>query len=102
MIFTEIDKKTMQTLTTLVKFSSPVTNSRKDSLIRNGQHLGVPKDDILELLEEWEEYDVIRLKSKDEKRRFLNRCFAFMHERSLPTESDKDHYSFVEKNLGLN
>ncbi len=100
MIFTEIDKSTMQTLATLVKFSSPV-EKRTNAIIRTGQFLGVPKEDTLELIEEWDESDAIDLQSEEEKQQFLNECFAFLHNNYLPRKSDTELYNYVVRNLEI-
>ena len=94
MIFTEIDKSTMQTLATLVKFSTPI-EKRKKAIIRSGQFLGVPKDDTLELIEEWDESDAIELRSQEEKQQFLNECFGYLQNNYLPRKSDRELYNHV-------
>ncbi|MFY0608028.1 MAG: hypothetical protein JXR10_15015 [Cyclobacteriaceae bacterium] len=100
MIFTEIDKSTMQTLATLVKFSSPI-EKRKKAIIRTGQFLGVPKEDTLELIEEWDESDAIELNSEEEKRRFLSECFGYLQNNYLPRKSDTELYNHVIKKLQI-
>lgn len=100
MVFTEIDKKTMQTLCTLVKLSAPV-DRRKDAIVHVGQYLGVPKDDTLELLYEWEEYDTMEFSSDEEKKLFVEDCFSYMSNDYHPHKSDQELYDQVVKNLGL-
>jgi len=100
MIFTNIDKKTMQTLCTLVKLSEPV-GAKRDAIVNVGQFLGVPKDDTLELLEEWEEHDTMNLKSEEEKMHFVADCFSYMGKNYQPRKSERELYDQVVTNLGI-
>ena len=100
MVFTEIDKKTMQILCTLAKLAGPA-GEKRDAIVNIGQFLGVPKDDTLELLEEWEEYDIMHLASEEEKRHFVNYCFSYMNKDYHPKKSEREFYQQVVNNLGL-
>ena len=100
MIFTENDKSTMQALSTLVKLSSPV-NERKSAIIRVGQFMGVPKEDTLELMMEWDDDDTISLNSEEEKKLFLHDCFAHLERINQPRKSEVELYNYVVENLGL-
>lgn len=100
MVFTEIDKKTMQILCTLAKLAGPA-GEKRDAIVNVGQFLGVPKDDTLELLEEWEEYDIMHLASEEEKRHFVNYCFSYMNKDYHPKKSEREFYQQVVNHLGL-
>lgn len=100
MVFTNIDKKTMQTLCTLVKYAGPV-NANKDEIVHVGQELGVPKEDTLELLNEWEEEDTVEFTTEEEKKRFIQSCFPFMTKDYHPDQSEMKLYHHVVSNLGL-
>lgn len=101
MVFTEIDKQTMKVLCTLVKLSEK-TGAKTEDIVQVGQNLGVPKDDMLMLLEEWEEYDTIKLSSEEEKKRFVKSCFSYMTGDYHPAQSEKLLYQQVIQTLGLN
>ena len=100
MTFTEIDRKTMQSLCTLAKL---VRNpkARRDEIVVVGQHLGVPKEDTLEVLEEWEDLDTISFQSEEEKRKFVAQCFSFLTKDYNPKSSEMELYGEVVSNLGL-
>lgn len=100
MIFTEFDRKTMQSLCTLAKLVSNPESKRED-LVVIGQHLGVPKEDTLEVLEEWEETDTLCFQTEEEKRGFVSFCFSFMHKNYTPNTSEKELYSEILSSLGL-
>ncbi|WP_421875455.1 hypothetical protein [Marinoscillum sp.] len=100
MTFTEIDRTTMQSLCTLAKLvSNP--EAKREEIVVIGQHLGVPKDDTLEVLEEWEEYDILHLKNEEDKRRFVKYCFSFMTQEYNPKSSEVELYGEVLSSLGL-
>lgn len=100
MIFTEIDRKTMQTLCTLVKIAEP-QGARRDAIVNVGQFLGVPKDDTLELIDEWDEHDTFEFVSVEEKKHFVQDCFSYMAEDYHPKKSEKELYEHVVSRLGL-
>lgn len=100
MVFTDIDRKTMQTLCTLVKLAAPI-GEKKEALVNVGQFLGVPKEDTLELLDEWEEYDTMLLITEEDKERFVNYCFSYMKSGYHPRKSERELYNQVVTNLGL-
>lgn len=100
MIFTEIDRKTMQSLCTLVKLTG-TEKAKKEEIVNVGQYLGVPKDDTLELLDEWDESDTMKFSSEEDKKRFLKFCFGYMEEDYRPKPSEVDFYNEVVRNLGL-
>lgn len=100
MIFTEIDRKTMQSLITLANLVRNPEAKREDIVVV-GQHLGVPKEDTLEVLEEWEETDTLSFQSEDDKRGFVHFCFSFMHKGYTPKTSELELYSEVVSSLGL-
>lgn len=101
MVFTEIDRHTMRMLCTLVQLSKN-TGANREDVIKVGQHLGVPKDDTIELFEEIEESDVMHLSSEEEKLWFVQSCFSYMERgRGLP-RSEVKFYDQVIKELGLN
>lgn len=100
MVFTEIDKDTMQTLCTLAKLSQE-TGADEEDLVTVGQNLGVPKDTTLLLLEEWEEFDTMRLNTEEEKRKFINSCFSYMDNNYHPAKSELNLYNQVVNTLGL-
>lgn len=101
MVFTEIDKETMKTLCTLAKLSAE-TDAENDDIVAVGQNLGVDKDTTLLLLEEWEEYDTIRLTTEEEKKRFVKSCFSYMDGNYRPNKSELELYEQVVNTLGLN
>lgn len=101
MVFTEIDKDVMKTLCTLAKLSQE-TDADEEDIVTVGQNLGVPKDTTLLLLEEWEEYDVIRLTTEAEKRKFVKSCFSYMDGNYHPDKSELELYNQVINTLGLN
>jgi len=101
MVFTEIDKNIMKTLCTLAKLSEP-DSTKMDAFIHVGQNLGVPKDETLLLLDEWEDYDTMDLKSEEDKKHFVEACFSFMKTDYSPRKSERDLYNQVVTNLGLN
>lgn len=100
MVFTEIDKETMQTLCTLVKLTEP-TGAKPEAIVQVGQFLGVPKEDTLELLNEWDEYDTMQLATEEDKRNFVSSCFSFMTKEYHPRKSERELYNQVVQNLGL-
>lgn len=100
MIFTDIDKRTVQTLCTLAKLAGSADTTR-DNIVSVGQHLGVPRENTLELLEDWDEFDVMKLSSEEEKQRFVNYCFSFMKRDYHPDKSEIALYNHVVNRLGL-
>lgn len=100
MVFTEIDRDTMQTLCTLAKLSKE-TDADEEDIVAVGQNLGVPKDTTLLLLEEWEEHDVKHLTTEEEKRKFVNSCFSYMDGNYHPGKSEVALYNQVIRTLGL-
>lgn len=100
MVFTDIDLYTLKSLCTLAMISEK-TNASTEALVHVGQHLGVPKDDTLVLLSEWDENDIMRLKSEDEKRRFVDYCFSFMDADYQPATAEMKLYHSVISELGL-
>jgi hypothetical protein len=100
MVFTDIDKQTMQVLSTLVKLSFD-TDANPEDIIKVGQHLGVPKDDTRELFEEWDEHDTMHLTTEEEKERFVKMVFEYMDEDFTPTKSEQRLYHQVVDYLGL-
>jgi hypothetical protein len=101
MVFTEIDKKTLQMLCTLAKLSEP-DSTKMDAFIHVGQNLGVPKDETIEILHEWDEHDTMDLNSMEEKKLFVEDCFSFMETGYTPRKSERELYDQVVSNLGLN
>lgn len=101
MVFTEIDKQTMKLLCTLVKLAEK-TGAKKEAVVNVGQNLGVPKEDMLTLLEEWEELDTMRLTSEEEKQRFVKSCFSYMSGDCNPPKAERLLYQQVITTLGLN
>jgi hypothetical protein len=61
----------------------------------------VPREDTLELLDEWEEYDTMELRSEEEKKHFVEDCFSYMSRGYTPKRSEQELYDQVVKNLGL-
>lgn len=101
MVFTEMDRDTMKTLCTLAKLSRE-TDADEEDIVTVGQNLGVPKDTTLLLLEEWEEYDTIRLSTEQEKRKFIKSCFSYMDGNYHANKSEMELYRKVVNTLGLN
>ena len=100
MIFTDIDRKTMQSLCTLAKLvNDPET--KREGIVVVGQHLGVPKEDTLEVLEEWEETDTLELRDEEDKRGFVNFCFSYLTTNYNPKSSELELYGEVVSTLGL-
>lgn len=100
MIFTDIDKRTVQALCTLAQLAGSASHT-KDEIISVGQHLGVPKENTLELLEEFDENDTMALSSVEEKKSFVSYCFAFMKKGYHPDKSEVALYRQVVNRLGL-
>lgn len=100
MIFTEIDKQTMQVLSTLVKLSQEA-NANPEDIIKVGQHMGVPKDDTREMMEEWDENDMMYLNTEEEKERFIQEVFGYMTQDFNPTKSELRLYNQMVDHLGL-
>lgn len=90
----------MLSLSTLVKLTS-VKERREEEIVYVGQFLGVPKDDTLELLDEWDDADTMKFNSEEEKMKFVNFCFGFLKKNYHPKPSEIDFYNEVVKNLGL-
>ena len=100
MVFTEIDAQTMRSLCTLVKLSKD--KGIDDEIIINiGQQMGVPKEDTLEVINEWEEQDTIHLQSEKDKKRFISRCFSHLDGPYHPDQSEVKFYQLVKHQLGL-
>ena len=89
----------MLLLCTLVKVTGDLQNNL-EAIIRVGQHLGVPKDDALELFDEMEEFDVLKLSSFDDKKRFVTDCFSHL-DTNQPTKSELRLYNQVLVQLGI-
>ncbi|WP_258101514.1 hypothetical protein [Marinoscillum pacificum] len=100
MIFTEIDRKTMQSLCTLAKLVSD-PEAKREEIVVVGQHLGVPKEDTLEVLEEWDETDTLELHDEEDKRGFVNFCFSYLTTNYNPKSSELELYGEVVSTLGL-
>lgn len=99
MIFSQIDRNTLSNLCTLVKLSEE-NKQYLEGIILTGQHMGVPTEETLALITEWEESDAIELNSREEKERFVNECFSYF-EKIDPPKSEKILYNHVVKKLGL-
>lgn len=100
MIFTEIDKRTMQTLCTLLKIAEP-KGDRKAAIVDVGQNLGVPKDDVLELMNDWDEADTLEFGNEKEKKEFVQFCFSHMESSDHTEKSERELYNYVVDSLGL-
>lgn len=100
MVFTDIDKRTVQTLCTLAKLSEPDA-TRMEAFINIGQNLGVPKDETIEILHEWDEYDTMELTSDEDKKHFVEDCFSYLKADYKPRKSERELYNQVVSNLGL-
>ncbi len=100
MVFTEIDRLTMSRLSTLIKLSAPLKN-REEVIINAGQYMGVPKEETITVMREWDELDTMPLNSEKEKQIFLEYCFGFMKSNNAPRKSEQEFYSHVAKSLGL-
>ena len=100
MVFTEIDAQTMRSLCTLVKLSKD-KGIDDETIINIGQQMGVPKEDTLEVINEWEEQDTIHLQSEKDKMRFINRCFSHLDGPYNPDKSEVKFYHLVKHQLGL-
>mgnify|MGYP000353799343 CR=1 FL=1 len=101
MVFTDIDKRTVQTLCTLAKLSEPDA-TKVDAFIHIAENLGVPKDETIEILHEWDEYDTMEFASEEDKKHFVEDCFSFMKTDYTPRKSERELYNQVVANLGLN
>jgi hypothetical protein len=100
MVFTEIDRITMSRLSTLIKLSEPLKN-REEVIINAAQYMGVPKEETIAVMREWDEMDTMTLRSEQEKQNFLEYCFGFMKNNETPRKSDQEFYTHVAKNLGV-
>lgn len=98
MVFTEIDKQVMSLISTLVKYTKN-PDKHRDTIINIGQHLGVPKDETLGVMEEWDEFDVIEFSSHKDKQVFIQETF----EEALTIHDDSVRvlYRHVSKQLGI-
>lgn len=90
----------MLSLSTLVKLSGE-KKAREEEIVNVGQFLGVPKDNTLELLDEWDEADTMKFSSEEEKLKFVNFCFGYLKENYHPKPSEIAFYNEVVRNLGL-
>ncbi len=100
MIFSEIDRATMQSLCTLASLTGDPETKREEIVIV-GQYLGVPKTTTLEMLTEWEEMDVLSLQTEEEKINFVNFCFSYLTNENNPKASELEFYVEVVSSLGL-
>ncbi|MFT5640942.1 MAG: hypothetical protein ACI9A7_001040 [Cyclobacteriaceae bacterium] len=98
MVFTEIDKETATIISTLVKYVNNST-AHHESIITVGQHLGVPKDETIGIIEEWEESDSLTLQSTSEKKEFIKEIFQdiLLYDDHLI----KQLHSHISKELGI-
>lgn len=99
MIFSQIDKNTLSTLTTLVKVAGE-NQKFVEGIITTGQHLGVPMDETKEILTDWDEDDAFELSTEEEKKHFIKECFSHLSKFNAP-KSDVVLYEHVVKKLGL-
>ncbi|MEQ8238555.1 MAG: hypothetical protein RIA69_05040 [Cyclobacteriaceae bacterium] len=99
MVFTEIDKEVATIISTLVKYVGN-TNQYKESIVTIGQYLGVPKEETLGIMEEWEEADSLVLKNTAQKNQFIKEAFAEVL--FYEDDSIKQLYIHVRKELGIN
>lgn len=100
MVFTDLDSYTLKSLCTLAKISQKTTDGA-EALVHVGQQLGVSTEETLAILDEWEEHDLIHLKSEEEKQQFVQYCFSHLSNTYQPTTSELRLYQSVVKELGL-
>lgn len=100
MVFTDIDKSTLQTLCTLAKYAGQSHRSRND-IIRIGARLGVSREDTEAIIDEWEECDTLEFGSDLEKRQFLRTCFSHIQGAKYPNASEYELYDKLILGLGI-
>lgn len=79
MIFNELDKSVTTRLCTLATLVGDVAE-HEQGLLFTGQQLGLSKEDVREVLNEWDEEDVMSFNSESEKIQFVTECFDFIQD----------------------